>query len=551
MQQLQPEIKKLQEKYKNNAEGRTKAQQELFRKHNYNPLSGCLPIFIQVPVMVGLYRALMVAIELRDAPLFSPIPFAGARTWPRPTCSTIGAGSCRRLSSEGTNGIFSLGPYFNLLPILTVVLFIWQQKVIMPPPADEQAAMQQKIMQYMMVFMGLMFYKVGSGLCIYFIVQSLWGLVERRFLPKTPPPAANSPGNGSQDFVALPGDVETRARPRPAQGRRYMLRRPKRRRGGGSPAGRGLSQFSCQRKWDCPPFPCNWHSRRCTLWTIRLPRLLRRRVGQPGESCELAGPNRSLASTNSSKPATGSRFRQPALLGPWPANFACRNSSRRSLRRVSLGEHLVVQAFRLFRGRRDACTTSAKLHRSTRGRDPYHRLAPASATRVAIACAPRARPAEPGEFTLRAFLAGRIDLCQAEAVLGVIDAADPQDLTVALSQLAGGLSHPLQRLRDALVDLLAQVEAGFDFADEDLAFVSREELDRQLADADSQRGGDPCPDDRPQPNRPTWCGPCWWGGRTPARAASSTPWPASMPRSCRSIPARPAIIWWPTLTSTA
>ena len=80
-------------------------------------------------------------------------------------------------------------------------------------------------------------------------------------------------------------------------------------------------------------------------------------------------------------------------------------------------------------------------------------------------------------------MAGRIDLTQAEAVLGVIDAADPQELHAALSQLAGGLSHPLKRLRDALLDLLARVEAGFDFADEDLPFVTREELDRQLADA--------------------------------------------------------------------
>ena len=71
MQLLQPEIKKIQEKHKNNAEARTKAQQELFRKHNYNPLSGCLPIFIQMPVFIGLYRSLMVAIELRDAPLIS------------------------------------------------------------------------------------------------------------------------------------------------------------------------------------------------------------------------------------------------------------------------------------------------------------------------------------------------------------------------------------------------------------------------------------------------------------------------------------------------
>jgi tRNA modification GTPase len=99
-------------------------------------------------------------------------------------------------------------------------------------------------------------------------------------------------------------------------------------------------------------------------------------------------------------------------------------------------------------------------------------------------CSAGARLANPGEFTLRAFLAGRIDLGQAEAVLGVIDAADPEELHVALGQLAGGLAHPLRRLRDALLELLAHVEAGFDFADEDMPFITREELDRQLADAE-------------------------------------------------------------------
>ena len=80
-----------------------------------------------------------------------------------------------------------------------------------------------------------------------------------------------------------------------------------------------------------------------------------------------------------------------------------------------------------------------------------------------------ARLAEPGEFTFRAFLAGRIDLTQAEAVLGVIDAADPGQLHAALAQLAGGLARPLHRLRDELLDLLADLEANLDFAEEDAA----------------------------------------------------------------------------------
>jgi tRNA modification GTPase len=98
-------------------------------------------------------------------------------------------------------------------------------------------------------------------------------------------------------------------------------------------------------------------------------------------------------------------------------------------------------------------------------------------------CAAGARLAEPGEFTLRAFLAGKMDLTRAEAVLGVIDAADPGDLSVALEQLAGGFSEPLGQLRDRLLDLLAHLEVGFDFADEDLPFIAPDALDRQLAAA--------------------------------------------------------------------
>jgi len=97
-----------------------------------------------------------------------------------------------------------------------------------------------------------------------------------------------------------------------------------------------------------------------------------------------------------------------------------------------------------------------------------------------------ARMAEPGEFTLRAFLAGRIDLTQAEAVLGVIDAADSNQLRAALVQLAGGLAEPLHRLRDALVDALAELEAGLDFADEDLPFIHRDQLLEQLGEAIEQ-----------------------------------------------------------------
>ena len=105
---------------------------------------------------------------------------------------------------------------------------------------------------------------------------------------------------------------------------------------------------------------------------------------------------------------------------------------------------------------------------------------------LGLLCRGGARLAEPGEFTLRAFLAGRLDLTQAEAVLGVIDARNERELDVALAQMAGGLAAPLQALRESLLDLLSQLEAALDFADEDLEFIPRVAVQRRLAEAAEQ-----------------------------------------------------------------
>jgi tRNA modification GTPase len=101
-------------------------------------------------------------------------------------------------------------------------------------------------------------------------------------------------------------------------------------------------------------------------------------------------------------------------------------------------------------------------------------------------CRSGARLAEPGEFTLRAFLAGRLDLTQAEAVLGVIDARGQEELDGALAQLAGGLAQPLSRLRNNLLQLLAELEAGLDFVEEDIEFIAKEELSETIVGSIAQ-----------------------------------------------------------------
>ena len=81
---------------------------------------------------------------------------------------------------------------------------------------------------------------------------------------------------------------------------------------------------------------------------------------------------------------------------------------------------------------------------------------------------------------MRAFLAGKKNLPQAEAVQAVIEAGTDADLTAALAQLAGGVSRPLEALRDDLLNLLADVEAALDFADEHIEFVGKTDTLRRV-----------------------------------------------------------------------
>ena len=192
MQVLQPEMKAIAEKYKNDPQKRTMATQELWKKHNYNPAGGCLLVFIQIPIFMGLYRSLATDVELRQAPLFS-----SAVRW----CSNLAAPDMMLDWSNFMPGFLVapegwLGPYLNIFPLLTIGLFLWQQKLFMPPAVDEQAKMQQQVMKYMMFFMALMFFKVPCGLCLYFIASSLWGIAERLMLPTAKPGAALAGAGG-------------------------------------------------------------------------------------------------------------------------------------------------------------------------------------------------------------------------------------------------------------------------------------------------------------------------------------------------------------------
>src|SRR4030067_824665 len=94
-----------------------------------------------------------------------------------------------------------------------------------------------------------------------------------------------------------------------------------------------------------------------------------------------------------------------------------------------------------------------------------------------------ARVEAPGEFTKRAFLNGRIDLAQAEAVIDIINSKTDDSLRLAVGQLSGILSKRVNAIREELISIIASVEASIDFVDEDIEFISRDVMEKRIKGA--------------------------------------------------------------------
>ncbi len=212
MQELQPEMKKINEMYPDNMEKRAKAMQELYRKYDFKPLAGCLPLFIQLPIFIGLYRCLSVDISLRQEGLIPGLAWCSNLAGPDQLYDWSGW-MWEYLAGRGTGW---LGPYFNILPMVTVALFLVQQKMLMPKATDPQTQMTQTMMKYMTVFMGVIFFKVPAGLCIYFITSSIWSLIERQLVKRSlPPPGTLAASSNSPTDPAPSGKLKIADRLKP------------------------------------------------------------------------------------------------------------------------------------------------------------------------------------------------------------------------------------------------------------------------------------------------------------------------------------------------
>lgn len=145
MRELQPKVKALREKFGTDRQKIGVATMELYRKEKVNPLGGCLPIAIQIPVFIALYWVLMESVELRQAPFFAWIQDLSARD-----------------------------PYF-ILPVLMGLSMFAQQK-LNPPPPDP---MQAKIMMFLPLIFTVMFLGFPAGLVLYWLVNNCLSIAQQ------------------------------------------------------------------------------------------------------------------------------------------------------------------------------------------------------------------------------------------------------------------------------------------------------------------------------------------------------------------------------------
>jgi YidC/Oxa1 family membrane protein insertase len=166
MQKLKPQQDKIRERYKDNQEQMNKEIMELYRRHGVNPLGGCLPMILQIPVFIGLYSALGNAVELRHAPFMLWI---------------------NDLSAPDRLGSLQL-PFVQHpgIPVLTLLMggsmFVQQW---MTPAAGDPA--QQRMMMIMPLMFTFMFINFPSGLALYWLVNNLLTIAQQYYMNRTAP----------------------------------------------------------------------------------------------------------------------------------------------------------------------------------------------------------------------------------------------------------------------------------------------------------------------------------------------------------------------------
>ena len=166
--EIQPQIKELQKKYAGNKQKLSEEQWKLMRAAGVNPFGGCLPLILQLFIMIALYNAITGALALNPLQLVA-------------LSQRVGPNVAQLLPIDSRFLWLDLGhpdPFF-VLPILVVVTTFLQQRVMTPPNPDPSASAMSRQMNIMMPLMfGMFALQFASGLSIYFIASNLIGIAQ-------------------------------------------------------------------------------------------------------------------------------------------------------------------------------------------------------------------------------------------------------------------------------------------------------------------------------------------------------------------------------------
>jgi len=177
MQALQPEVNALKEKYKDDQQKFMQKQMELWKKHKVSPMSGCLPMLVQMPVFIGFFTMIRSAIELRGA------SFLWAADLSKPDTLFMIPGITFLPVISTPEGL-----PFNLLPILMGGAMLWQSHLTPPSPGMDPA--QQKMMRWLPAIFIVFLYNYSSGLALYWTVNNLLTILQTKLTKNLKDPAA-------------------------------------------------------------------------------------------------------------------------------------------------------------------------------------------------------------------------------------------------------------------------------------------------------------------------------------------------------------------------
>ncbi len=165
MQLLAPKMKAIQEHNKKDPAKSQKALMELYRRNKVNPMMGCLPMLIQIPVFIAMFKLLPEAIELHGAPFIGWIKDLSAPDHFMTLPFTV--------PFVGWNAL-------NILPLTMAISQVWYQKLMPAQPGSSPE--QQTIMNIMPIFFGFICYTMPSGLTLYWTLQNVFSIIQQTFI---------------------------------------------------------------------------------------------------------------------------------------------------------------------------------------------------------------------------------------------------------------------------------------------------------------------------------------------------------------------------------